>query len=74
MQELTSAVTDEEVIGFFMDVISRHVLRYQKPVINATSNLSMTAAQPITQGKDAFLNKLQNKLELAVAGDKEQVR
>lgn len=75
MQELTSAVSEEEVINFFMHVIAPHVLKYQKPVLHVRSaNLGSPTGQLPSKGKEDFVNRLKSKLEFVVKeAPKEQV-
>ena len=75
MQELTSAVSEDEVINFFMHVIAPHVLKHQKPPLHVkVANLSSPAGQLPSKGKEEFVNRLGSKLEFVVKeAPKEQV-
>ena len=74
MQELTTAVSEEEIINFFMNVIVPHIMRFQKPAIHAKSGGATPSSQPPAQGKDDFMSRLVVKLESVVEkSPKEQV-
>lgn len=75
MQELTSAVSEDEVINFFMLVIAPHVLKHQKPALHMKfPNLSSPIGQLPSKGKEDFVNRLKCKLEFVVKeAPKEQV-
>lgn len=66
MQELTTAVSEEEVINFFMNVIVAHVMRFQKPALHAKNVVATPSSQPSSQGKENFMSRLVNKLESVV--------
>lgn len=67
MKELTSAVSEDKVINFFMHVIAPHVLKYQKPALHMKfTNLSSPASQQPSKGKEDFVNRLKSKLEFVV--------
>ena len=75
MQELTSAVSEDEVINFFMHVIAPHVQKHQKPALHVKfANLSSPTSQLTSKGKDDFIHRLKRKLEFVVKeAPKEQV-
>ena len=75
MQDLTSSVSDDDVIRFFMEKISPHVLKYQSSAICMQSPASQHLTTGPAQGKDVFLNKLESKLVVSVEGlDTDKVR
>ena len=69
MQELTSSITDDQVIGFFMNKVSPHVLHYQKSAVFVQSSASdfMTSHDAV-EGREAFVNRLGDKMEIVVQG------
>lgn len=74
MQELTSSVSDDEVIEFFMEKVSPHVLKYQRAAICMQSHAPQHVAIGVAQGKEVFLNKLESKLMVSLEGlDKDKV-
>ena len=75
MQELTSAVSEDEVINFFMHVIAPHVLKHQKAALHVKlATLSSPTDQLPSKGKEEFVNRLKSKLEFVVKeAPKEQV-
>lgn len=68
MGELTSSVTDKEIIAFFMSAIVPHVLRYQKPILMNKMALDATSASSpsVHQAKEEFVEKLGKKLEVVM--------
>lgn len=73
MQELTSAVSEEEVIHFFMNVIVPHVMKYQKSAIHMKPAILGASGQTV-RGKEEFIERLESKLEfVATNTPKEQV-
>ena len=74
MQELTTAISEEEIINFFMNVIVPHVMRFQKPALHAKYGVATPSSQPSSQGKEHFMSRLVAKLESVVEkSPKEQV-
>lgn len=72
MQEITTAVNDEEVIEFFMKVIAPHVNTYQKPVVLYQNPALECQNSTFTMEKDSFVSRLSIKLESAVVGTKQE--
>ena len=66
MQELTTAVSEEEVINFFINIIVPHVMRFQKPALHANNVVATPSSQSSSQGKENFMSRLVNKLESVV--------
>ncbi len=70
MAELTSAVSDQEIIAFFISAIVPYVLRYQKPILMSTTALPKTALDApsgfspcVEQAKEDFTEWLSHKLK-----------
>ena len=69
MQELTSSITDDQVIGFFMNKVSPHVLHYQKSAVFVQSSASdFMTSHDVVEGREAFVNRLGDKMEIVVQG------
>ena len=68
MQQLTSSITDDQVIRFFMDKVSKHVLRYQKSAVCVQSSASDFMTSGVVEGREAFVNRLGEKMEIVVQG------
>ena len=73
MQELTTSITDHEVIQFFMETIVPHVQLHQKPLISGWfESLSNNYVGP-HEGCEHFVSRLGSALINAVDGESEQV-
>lgn len=69
MQELTSSITDDQVIGFFMNEVSPHVLHYQKSAVFVQSSASdFMTSHDVVEAREAFVNRLGDKMEIVVQG------
>lgn len=68
MGELTSAVSDEEIIPFFMSAIVPYVMRYQKPILMSKTALDAPSGSSpcVQQAKEDFIERLSHKLEVVM--------